>query len=230
MGVCRFDEVTSTNDVAADMARLGAPHGFCVVAESQIAGRGRRGAKWFSPKGEGLYMSVIIKRDFELLPVAAAVALSNAVCALSGVMAYIKWPNDVTINKKKVAGVLIERFSTGDRGSFAVMGVGVNVNARSFPAELSATSIALERGEEADKEELRKLFLRELKRVSDGKRRSGLLEDYRDKCVSIGEKIIIEIDNARTEAVALGVMDDGRLIVETPHGKRTLTSGRALIG
>ncbi|MCR4424753.1 MAG: biotin--[acetyl-CoA-carboxylase] ligase [Firmicutes bacterium] len=127
-----FDEVDSTNTVARDMARSGAPDGAVIVARRQTAGRGRLGRVWFSHSDFGLWFSAILKPDFPaqqagLLGIAASVAVARALLDTAGVVTAVKWPNDVLIAGKKVAGILPEAAIEGGRFLWAIVGMGVNL-------------------------------------------------------------------------------------------------------
>jgi BirA family biotin operon repressor/biotin-[acetyl-CoA-carboxylase] ligase len=153
----------STNDVAAHLAQIGAEEGTIVVAEAQTSGRGRHGRVWFSPPGAGLYVSVILRpsdqmmRNREspasLLTLAAGVAIAEAVRAATALPAEIKWPNDVVIGRRKLAGILAEAASQGGDLQFVVLGFGVNLQSTAYPAELRsrATSIEAETSRPADR-------------------------------------------------------------------------------
>jgi BirA family biotin operon repressor/biotin-[acetyl-CoA-carboxylase] ligase len=135
----------STNARARDLAGAGAPHGTLVTAEAQTAGRGRQGRAWTAAPGDALLMSVLVRGvgpDAALLPLAVAVAVCEACEALAPVEAAIKWPNDVWIEGRKVAGILLEG---RPQEGWAVVGAGLNVRTREFPPELReiATSLAL---------------------------------------------------------------------------------------
>ena len=154
----------STNDVAAHLAELGAEEGTTVVAEAQTSGRGRHGREWFSPAGAGLYVSIILrpasdhpltKKDnpVGLLTLASGVAIAEGIRTATGLPAEIKWPNDVTIGRRKVAGILAEAAAQGGVLQFIVLGFGVNLQAVTYPADLSAraTSIEAESGRPPDR-------------------------------------------------------------------------------
>jgi BirA family biotin operon repressor/biotin-[acetyl-CoA-carboxylase] ligase len=137
----RYESVSSTNDVAA-----GQPEGTVIIAGEQTAGKGRRGRKWSSPPGEGLYLSIVLHPSLpynKLWQMAFVVSLAacEAIREVSGLDARIKLPNDILINGRKVCGILIET-----RGRPTVVGIGINVNNQDFPADLNATSLALELG------------------------------------------------------------------------------------
>jgi BirA family transcriptional regulator, biotin operon repressor / biotin---[acetyl-CoA-carboxylase] ligase len=144
-------KTTSTNDEAKRAAKEGAPHGATWVAESQTAGRGRQGRSWISPSGENLLFTVLLRLrcpPARLPPLAlvAGLAVKDAIVrALPRQKAAIKWPNDVVVGTKKVAGVLVEAILQGSHVEAVVVGIGINVHTRDFPADIvpRATSIAL---------------------------------------------------------------------------------------
>ena len=152
----------STNDVAARLAESGAEEGTTVVAEMQTAGRGRHGRVWFSPPGAGLYVSVIVRpapsmsndeQPAPLLTLAAGVAIAEAVRVATGLPAEIKWPNDVVIARRKLAGILAEAAMHGSSTRFIVLGFGVNLQPAAYPPELGSrvTSIEAETGRPVDR-------------------------------------------------------------------------------
>src|SRR5688572_27678266 len=131
-----LESTSSTNDIASRLAQAGAEEGTTVVAERQTAGRGRHGRVWFSPTGAGLYVSVIVRpardesndeRPAALLTLASGVAIAEAVRAVTGLPAEIKWPNDVLIGKRKLAGILAEAAVQAGTLQFVVVGFGVNL-------------------------------------------------------------------------------------------------------
>ena len=150
-----FDEVTSTNDVAVELAESGAVDRTTVLAGAQSSGRGRRGHSWHSPGGVGLYMSILLLgRQSPLVTLMAGVAVAEAVAHRSGVAVELKWPNDVVVPasrtppgivgpSRKVAGILAERLPRAvDEG--VVMGIGINVGRADYPAELGGRATSLE--------------------------------------------------------------------------------------
>ncbi len=144
-----YQNVTgSTNDDALAAARAGAPHGSLFVAEAQTAGRGRRGHSWFARPGEGLLFSVLLRPKLELaqmsaLTLAIGLALRDVVATLIGDAPLIKWPNDLLVLGKKLAGVLVESQLQGGRLQAVVVGVGLNVSNQVFPEELAARATSL---------------------------------------------------------------------------------------
>ena len=145
-----LDETTSTNDVAKRAAKNGAPHGATFVADSQTAGRGRQGRAWLSARGESILMSTIARvtcAPMRLPPLSLVVglAVADAIAPDVSVAPQIKWPNDVWLDGKKAAGVLVEASVAGNNVEWLVLGVGINVHTRTFPAEIEpfSTSVAL---------------------------------------------------------------------------------------
>lgn len=142
----------STNAVVREQAHSGAPEGLVVIADAQTGGRGRLGRSWLSPPGVGIWMSILLRpglpaADAQRLTLAAAVAVADAIAAVSGLQAGIKWPNDVMIAGRKCSGILTEVETGGDRVTAAVVGIGINVNTPSFAPDLTAaTSLLIERG------------------------------------------------------------------------------------
>jgi BirA family biotin operon repressor/biotin-[acetyl-CoA-carboxylase] ligase len=153
--VLYFPSIGSTNDIAASLAADGTPEGAVVIADAQTAGRGRRGRSWFSPPGAGLYVSVVLtpsrarhspERAVGLLTLSAGVALAEAVERVTGLAPLIKWPNDLLVGRRKLAGILAEGVAkpSADGLRAVVLGYGINVGAAAFPPELADRVTALE--------------------------------------------------------------------------------------
>ena len=140
--VRHYREVGSTNDVAAALADQGAPHGTVVVADTQTAGRGRHGNRWYSPVDTGLYLSVLLRTVSDpVLTLAAGVAVAEALRACGGLEATLEWPNDVVAaaagRPRKVAGILAEATTENGRVGRVVVGIGVNLREAPWPTELA---------------------------------------------------------------------------------------------
>jgi BirA family transcriptional regulator, biotin operon repressor / biotin---[acetyl-CoA-carboxylase] ligase len=203
-------EADSTNDRARELAAAGAPHGTLVTAAAQSAGRGRQGRTWSAPPGHALLMSVVLREPHPLLPLAAAVA----VAAAAGDDALIKWPNDVLVEDRKVAGILAEG---RPQEGWAVLGIGVNVAVRvaDLPAELHGTAGTLGR-EPADVEPFLTTLLAELERalaMAPGQ----MLDSWRARDALLGRPVRW----SGGEGTAAGVDGEGRLVVELAGGGRT---------
>lgn len=165
-----FESLPSTMDVAATLANDGAAHGVVVVADAQTAGRGRRGTTWTSPLGAGLYVSFIAKpvaarggaatlaadSPLSLITLAAGVAVREGIAAATGLAAQVKWPNDVMVGRRKLAGILAEGIGIGTADPTVIIGVGINVQSAAYPPDVvsRATSIESELGRAGDRGEL----------------------------------------------------------------------------
>lgn len=146
--ILRFDSLPSTNLEASRRAVEGAPEGLCVVAGEQTAGRGRLLRQWVSPKGAGLYFSIILRPGFEqsawpLLTLMAAVAVHDTLLDSCALQTDIKWPNDILANNKKLCGILAETVETS-LGRAVVVGIGINLTKNSFPTEIGEIATSVE--------------------------------------------------------------------------------------
>jgi BirA family biotin operon repressor/biotin-[acetyl-CoA-carboxylase] ligase len=226
-----FEETTSTNDVAEKLARDGVKEGVVVFAESQTKGRGRLGRKWISPRRKGLWFSALLRpplRPVEVtqLTIAAATALARAIRAQTGVAPEIKWPNDILLQGKKVAGILTELSAELDRVKYVIIGVGVDVNLNpgEFPAELRklATSLKIETGRKLDRAELAVQILRDLDRDYD-RICSGQFEavanEWEKHCTTIGRQVTIRMGERKIQGRAESLDTDGALLLRTQHGR-----------
>lgn len=209
----------STNERAKELADAGALHGTLVTADEQEAGRGRQGRVWTAPAGSAVLMSVIL-RDLDerhaLLPLAAAVAVCEA-CG-SDLAPQVKWPNDVWIDRRKVAGILIEG---RPREGWAVLGIGLNVTTDSFPPDLAgiATSLRLA-GHETTPAAVLPDLLAALNRWIDAWP-EAVLKAWRSRDALKGERVRW----ADGEGIANGIDDSGGLLVRTDDGHVTLDAG-----
>ena len=216
-----FDDIDSTNDALKRAAKNGAAHGTLYVAESQSRGRGRQGRSWLGERGESILASVLLRIDCEprKLPPLAIVAGLSARDAIGGA-AKIKWPNDVLIDGKKVAGILVEAVLSGKRVEAVVVGVGINVHQRVFPKEISdiATSVALHANDQPDRARILADFLAGLDRdVSHVAARGlGLVHARITAADALcGKRITLE-DGTNAEALAIDL--DGTLRVKKDDG------------
>ncbi len=231
-----YEEVGSTNDVAKELAEEGAVHGEVVVAERQTAGRGRRGRSWSSPPRRNLYLSVILRPE---LPPARApevtLLASVAVCQAvrqAGVAAAIKWPNDVLVSGRKLAGVLTEMAAEVERVQWLVVGIGVNVNADrdDFPEELRAlaTSLRLERGQPVPRVLFAAALLTALEEWLDRHADEGFAPvraAWREMSDTLGREVRVRSGGADLVGVAEDVDESGALLVRTAQGLERVVSG-----
>jgi len=204
----------STNERARELAALGAPHGTLVTASRQTAGRGRQGRSWVAPDGRGLLCSLLLRDPPRLLPLAAGVAVASVV----GVPALVKWPNDVLVDGRKVAGILVEG---RPQERWAVVGIGLNValQPEDFPPELRETAGTLGQGPEAIEPTLERL-LEALEHWITASP-EDVLEAFRTRDALLGRAIRW----AGGEGRAAGVDPEGRLMVQTRQGRMTLEAG-----
>jgi BirA family biotin operon repressor/biotin-[acetyl-CoA-carboxylase] ligase len=226
-----FEQTTSTNDVMEKLARDGVKEGIVVFAESQTSGRGRLGRKWISPERKGLWFSVLLRPDLRpqettQLTIASATALRRAIQSQTGLSPEIKWPNDILIRGKKVAGILTELSAEVDRVKHIVLGIGVDVNlgAGELPAELrkTATSLKMETGETISRAELAVTILQALDedytRIGAG-RFAAVADEWEGHCATIGKNVTVQIGERKIRGCAESLDDDGALIVRTEHGR-----------
>ena len=223
----------STNADARRLAQKGAPDGTLVVAEKQTEGRGRKGRDWYSPAGKGVYASLILRPTIPLeetptITLAAAVALVEAIDAVSGCTPTIKWPNDILINGRKVAGLLTELSCEMDRVDFIILGVGLNVNVprKEFPEgfRYPASSLLAETGTPYSRAELLAAWMNCLEPWMDSLQAHGasrIISRWQHLANIVGRDVTIDRgrDSVRGRVTAIG--PDGALIVEdrtgTPH-------------
>lgn len=220
-----FRVLDSTNERAKALALAGAPHGTVVTADEQTSGRGRQGRAWVAPPGAALLMSLVV-RDLDerqaLLPLTAAVAVCEGIEDCAGVACAIKWPNDVWVERRKLAGILIEaRHGEG----MAVVGVGLNVATppEEFPEELrgSATSLAIERpgGTPSRDAVLAALVTSLERRLADDP--PAILDRWQERDALRGSRVVW----GAGDGIAAGIDATGALLVDTPRGRVSLDAG-----
>jgi BirA family transcriptional regulator, biotin operon repressor / biotin---[acetyl-CoA-carboxylase] ligase len=230
--ICLYDAVPSTNAVLQELARRGSAEGTVVLAESQTAGRGRGGQPWFSPPGVNLYVSVLCRPDIE--PGAAAVfsfmtslALADAIRE-QGLAPAIKWPNDVLIERRKVAGTLAEAAVAGDRLEHVILGIGVNLNVEPEAMQTAlgdaarhAISLREALGRQVDRNGFTAAFLTALDEWLITAREQGpaaLLRAWHELDVVTGRRVEVRGEAGVFDGRARGVGTDGHLEVEDSRG------------
>ena len=226
--ILRFESLPSTNLEAARRATEGAREGLCVVAEEQTSGRGRLGRQWLSPKGAGLYFSLVLRptlpqSSWPPLTLMAAVAVHDALVESCGLLTDIKWPNDIVAGEKKLCGILAETIDTAD-GSAVVMGIGINLTEHSFPPEMQgvATSIQGISGRPVDYELVLQTLVQNLSRwygKFQTNRANNLAEEWCARSSYCkGKRIRVADDNGTFEGITKGLESDGGLVVELDNG------------
>lgn len=228
-----YSDVPSTNDIAAEWAERGASEGCVVVADSQSAGRGRQGRGWASPAGAGLYVSTVLRptdRALPLLTIAAGLGLAEGIQAATGLSAELKWPNDVFMSGRKVAGVLAEATSS-PAGTCVVLGFGINVSIAVYPPEVAklATSLEQQRGEPVSRGRVLAECLSALARryldLADG-RGGAVLDAWRGRAsATVGRRVRWSEAGGHRAGVVDGIDDAGALVVRTEAGTTRVTAG-----
>lgn len=211
--------VDSTNWQARLWAREGAPHGAAVIAGMQTAGRGRRGRDWQAAQDAGLWFSIVLRPDLPqaswgLLPLAAALAGTDACVRVTGADVRIKWPNDLILSGRKIAGLLVER-----EGDAAVMGIGINVRQQpaDFPEDLreKAGSLEMLTGRPVSMPQLEEALLAEIERRVDT---MDFMPEYAARCATVGSAVRVIGMDEEYLGVAEGVDADGTLLVRDETG------------
>ncbi|WP_422485535.1 biotin--[acetyl-CoA-carboxylase] ligase [Gudongella sp. DL1XJH-153] len=238
--VVYFRSLESTNKTAKEIAAI-SREGTIVVAEQQTKGRGRLGREWISPNRKGLYFSVILKPDTDPTKVAKLTLLGAAAVNKGfldmGIESEIKWPNDIIINGKKVAGILTEMNCELGTINHIILGIGINVNQskEEIPYELwdRATSLLIEKGTVVDRKELFAAVLNRLDQFyidfENEKNVDNILEICRDRSAVIGKDIIVIQGSVSRKGHAVGINHEGQLQVRFDTGLETVYSGEVSI-
>jgi BirA family biotin operon repressor/biotin-[acetyl-CoA-carboxylase] ligase len=229
----------STMKDAAAMAARGEPHGTVVAADRQTAGIGRHGHTWYSESTGGLYLSIILRLPLapDLLPVltmALGLATQRAIDEIAEVACDLRWPNDVLLNDRKLAGIMVqggEAPAAGMAGAALIAGIGVNVNQTAFPAELReiATSLRNETRREFSKEALLDRVVAESLKyagllVERGKR--PVLEQFEAHSSYVdGKSVVVEMPGGELTGITAGLDENGYLRVRTARGMETIVTG-----
>jgi BirA family transcriptional regulator, biotin operon repressor / biotin---[acetyl-CoA-carboxylase] ligase len=233
-----FDEVDSTQRVAAELARKGAAQGTVVIADRQIAGRGRLGRTWHSPAWLNLYMTVILRPRLPLaevpqLSLVAGVAVAEALETIAPGLVALKWPNDVWLDRQKTGGIIAEAVTDASRGLLCVLlGIGLNLNLtlKDVPAELEgkATSVLIKTGREVDRAQ----FAATLFKVLDLRYReaefggfAAVRPLYERYFALNGSRVTVIDGGKKTSGLVRGIDADGALILETEGGPTRILTG-----
>jgi BirA family biotin operon repressor/biotin-[acetyl-CoA-carboxylase] ligase len=224
-----YAEVGSTNDIAGSFAERDADEGLVVLADRQTAGRGRLGRTWSSPPGAGIYVSVVLRPTIaaaRLMTIAAGVAITDGIAAATGLATHVKWPNDVYVADRKLAGILAE-----GAARHVVLGIGINVQPAAYPADVAsrATSIEAELGRPVD----RGLVLAECLAALASRyrdllehRTAMIVDAWRQRAAqTLGRRVQWDSADAQHTGVAEGIDDDGALIVRAGRETVRIRSG-----
>lgn len=234
-----FDSVDSTQNQAMKMASE-AIHGTLIIAEKQTNGKGRLGRKWISPKG-GIWLSIILHPKFDmsvitLFPIASALALSNAIEKTLNIKSELKWPNDITINGKKVAGMLVDASIESNKIENMILGVGINYNVEVKQIErilkdtqnfYGVTSLS-EHSNTIKPVLLVQSFLLELEEIFNQLNKGDIkkiIRDWTKKSSTIGQNIELITEDEKIKGKALKIDNDGALVISSNKKNKRITSG-----
>lgn len=230
--------LSSTNELAREEAQKGCGEGTLVLAEEQTGGRGRLGRVWYSPRYKGIFLSLVLRppvnpSEASQVTMVASVALAMAIRAETGVVAGIKWPNDLLVQGKKVCGILAELNAEMDRVNYLVLGAGINANQEpgDFPEELraTATSLKVETGQPVDRVKLVRACLEAFEHWYSlwlGQGFGAILSIWREMSVSLNCPVRIHTLNKAWDGWAEDVDEDGALLLRLPNGElQRLVSG-----
>jgi BirA family biotin operon repressor/biotin-[acetyl-CoA-carboxylase] ligase len=233
-----YEVIPSTNIRARELAEKGAPEGTLVIAESQTAGRGRRGRLWVSPQKGGIYLSLIARPQLSpseapQITLLTAVALANAIMGQTDLLVQIKWPNDLLIERRKLSGILTELHTEGDLVDYVVVGVGVNVNttteALSTIRDQKATSIAVETGKRVLRLKVLRAFLLDFEYQYTLLATHGfspILERWKTLANIVGRIIRVDMAGGTVKGRVVDIEQTGVLIIKSETGEvRRVFSG-----
>ena len=239
-----FEEIDSTQNFAQNIAADKKENGTIIIAEKQTSGRGRLDRKWTSPKG-GIWFSLIIHPKFDvssstLIPILSAVALSKSIKSVLGIETEVKWPNDITMNGKKVAGVLVDASFQTNSIDYLILGIGINfdIDAKKLEKRLTKTpnfyGIDSLRGKE-DKtppKTLLKEFLLQFEKnlfQLDKGEKSKIIKEWTKRAAGIGKKITINTSNGKISGISQGIDNDGALKIKTRNETKKIYVGDVVL-
>jgi len=221
-----FKSTTSTNDIAVEYSKNKENDGLAIFAERQTAGRGRAGTKWYSRSGDSILVSIVLTEcrcSGELLSLACAVATAEAIGTVGGKQAQIKWPNDIRLNDKKVAGILLESRTNNGRTSY-IVGIGINCHQKRnrFPADLqaTATSIDIESGSVCDRISLSKRVLTSMEHWLETAENTGkkVTQRWRQLSTQLGHRVTVVFNGRRFTGNCIGIDPEKGLILQLDSG------------
>jgi BirA family biotin operon repressor/biotin-[acetyl-CoA-carboxylase] ligase len=233
-----YESTDSTMDLSHRLAASGEPEGSVVITESQNKGRGRMGRAWSSPRGTGLYFSVLLRPTLPVsrvphVTLVAAVAVADAVKATTGLQADLKWPNDLLIDGKKICGILTELNAEINRVNYLVLGVGMNLNTPKSALPAHATSLKEKLGEKVDRLTLARALFQQLDRryhqFLNGEW-EPILEAWRSHARFLGSRVRVALEGRVIDGQALDIDSDGALLVRADTGiVESVSAGEVLL-
>ncbi len=224
-----LDETGSTNNDAKRLADEGEVHGTLVVSDTQSSGRGRRGKAWSSPPGTTISMTLLLRPSFmpdkaSMLTLLMAMAVTTAIEEECALQTKIKWPNDIIINRKKVAGILTEMNAETDYIHYVVIGVGINVNLEAVPEEIAeiATSLRLEKKRKVSRAEIIERTMYHFEQYYEEYLKyldlSFVMDEYNQRLISLDSEVKVLDPKGEFRGISRGINKDGELMVETEDG------------
>jgi BirA family biotin operon repressor/biotin-[acetyl-CoA-carboxylase] ligase len=224
-----YDTIDSTNTEAKRQASKGAFSTALFIAEEQTAGKGRRGKTWISKKGNSLYMSLLLKpiiqpQNAAKLTLVAGLAVNQSIKNITKLDSYIKWPNDIVVNQKKVCGILTEMNSEIDFVNYVVIGIGINVNNESFDEEIGkvATSLKIEGQAIYSRKKILVEIINNFSRLYEAFERTESLkfieEEYNKNCINVNRNVKVISRDITIIGNAIGINEEGLLLVESKEG------------
>jgi BirA family biotin operon repressor/biotin-[acetyl-CoA-carboxylase] ligase len=233
--VIYYEEIDSTNTAAKELGKQTGNHGALVLAEEQNQGKGRLGRDWSSPKGSGIFMTIVLQPQIlpvhaSMLTLVAALAVNQGIRKVTGLDSYIKWPNDIVVNGKKVCGILTEMSTMNDKLECVVIGMGINANRDVFPEELkkTATSLKLECKKEVERTELIVAIMEYLEQYYElfGQTESfiDMVTEYNEVLINRNKQVRIIGAHKEYTGTALGINETGALLVQTEEQHQGITT------
>ncbi|MGN0250804.1 MAG: biotin--[acetyl-CoA-carboxylase] ligase [Oliverpabstia sp.] len=227
-----YEEIDSTNTQAKRLAEEDAPSGTLVVSDCQVKGKGRRGRVWTSPKGEAIYMTILLRPQIRpdrasMVTLVMGLSVVQAIRNVLGLETSIKWPNDVVLNRKKLVGILTEMSAQMDYIEYLVIGTGINANMTEFSEELrdKATSLRMEMGRPVNRAALiaesMKCFEINYEIFEKTQDLSGLIEDYQAVLANLNQPVRVLEPGHEYSGIARGINEKGELLVEREDGTVT---------
>jgi len=234
-----YKEIDSTNDAASKLASSGEKEGSVVIAEYQTKGRGRLGRKWVSPKGKGAYLSIILRpdilpREISVITLLSSLAIAKAIREALDLPSFIKWPNDVLIEGRKICGILTELNGEQDKINFVIIGVGININTKKELLPEGASSLSIEKGKDISRVDftktLFKSFDRYYKIFNEGKI-SEIIREYKELSSVLNTDIQVNSHNQLVTGHAIDIDEEGALILRMDSGlhERVLSGDVAML-
>ena len=239
-----FEEIDSTQNFAQQIASDKKENGTIIIAEKQTTGRGRLNRKWTSPKG-GMWFSLIIHPKFDvssstLVPILSAVALSKSIKTVLGIKTEVKWPNDITMNGKKVAGMLVDASFQANNIDYLILGIGINfdIDAKKLEKRLSETpnfygvNSLRKNDDKTPPKVLLKEFLLQFEKnllQLDNGEKSKIVKEWTKRAVGIGKKITINTSNGKISGISQGIDNDGALKIKIKRETKRIFVGDVVL-